>query len=301
MRISELSKKCGYEFFGNDCIVRSIRFAQFAEEDSIAIVKDIYEIENTKAKCVLLEPTFVKTNKTVLFISDDLNIAMVRIAKALMENQDICFKQYIKYEKEKDYYIGKNVNIEGNTVISPNVYIDNDVSIGENCYIEPGVHIGNGTIIGNDVYIGNGSSIGAKSFYHYYDKELLEFPGLGKVIIGDNVNIGNNTTIQRGTFSDTIIGQNSKIGNLIDIGHDVNIGINCKIVSQTGIASNVFIGDYVQIFGQVGISNNIRIGNYCQILAKSLVTKNVMDGKKVLGIFAREYSEELRIQAKLHQ
>ncbi len=301
MKISELAQKCGYEYCGRDCEIHSIRYAAAADEDSIAIITNRGEVEATRANCIILLPIFVNTKKTMLFASGSIESAVVRVAKVLLENKEIFLQHTCKYSKVENYYSGKNVKIGNGTVISPNVYIDNDVIIGESCYIEPNVHIGSGTVINENVFIGSGSSIGAKSFYHYYDDKLMDFPGLGKTIINRAVSIGNNTTIQRGTFSDTIIGEDCKIGNLIDIGHDVTIGRGCKVVSQVGVASNVTIGNFVQIYGQAGISNNVRVGDFATIFAKSSVTKDVSDGQKVSGLYAREHSEELRIQAKLRR
>lgn len=302
MKVCELAKKCGYEFVGKNIDVDSIRYAAAADVNSIAIAKSVKEIDCTKANCVLISLAFVDTDKTLIYSSDPLELASVKIAKVLAEANGQTIYKKTTYKKQLDYFVGKNILIGRKTIISPNVYIEDDVQIGGECYVEPNVHIGRGTIIGSRVYIGSGSSVGANSFYHYYeDNQLVEFPGLGKTIIYDGVSIGNNTTIQRGTFSDTIIQKECKIGNLIDIGHDVEIGINCKIVSQTGIASDVHIGNYVQIFGQVGVANNISIGDYAVVLAKSLVAKNILLGQKVSGMYAREHSEELKIQAKLRR
>ncbi|MBR3746498.1 MAG: UDP-3-O-(3-hydroxymyristoyl)glucosamine N-acyltransferase, partial [Selenomonadaceae bacterium] len=113
------------------------------------------------------------------------------------------------------------------------------------------------------------------------------------------VEIGSNTVIQRGTFSDTIIGAGTIIGNLVELAHDVKIGEDCLIVSQVGICGNVTIGKRVQIFGQAGISNWVTIGDDAIVLAKSLVTKNIRAGQKVSGMFAREHRDELKHLAKL--
>lgn len=302
MWISELALRCGYEYYGSDCEVDSIRYASAAEKNSIAIILKEQDINETIANSVIMLPAFTESDKTVMFSSDAIEFAAVRIAKELLGAKGMSLFQKTEYAKSQNYFLGKNVTIECGTIISPNVYIEDDVFIGKNCYIEPNVHIGYGTVIGDNVYIGCGSSIGEKSFYHYYDScRLQEFPGIGKTIVNPNVSIGNNSTIQRGTFSDTLIGDGCKIGNLIDIGHDVTIGKNCKIVSQTGVASNVVIGDFVQIFGQAGIANNVIIGDNAVIYAKSLVTKNVPTGQKVSGMYAREHMEELKIQAKLHR
>ena len=301
MKISEIANNCGYEFTGEDREVNSILYSFCAKENSIAIVNNISEVRETKANCILTKPVFIKTDKTLIYINDPMEVASVKIANILMDIEKNRADKMPVYRKNYDYYQGENVSIGDGTIISPNVYIGNDVYIGNNCFIEPNVNIGNGTVIMNGVYIASGSSIGAKSFYHYYEDELKEFPGIGITVVDSNVNIGNNTTIQRGTFSDTYIGRGCKIGNLIDIGHDVHIGFGCKIVSQTGIASNVKIGNGVQIYGQVGISNNVKIEDFVTIMGKSLVTRNVLRGKTVSGFYARDHIEELRFQAKLRK
>ena len=302
MRVSELAAQCGYEYCGPDCEVRSVRYASCAEADSIAIIRKMSEIEDTKAECILLAPMLVNTRKTLLYAVGDVGTAAVKVALTLIENGDICIAHEKEYRKKDDCYLGADVEIGEDTVLSPNVYVETGVRIGRGCYLEPNVHIGRGTVIGDGVCIGAGSSVGAKSFCHYYDDGILKrFAGLGQTVIGDHVNIGSHTTIQRGTFSDTVIGADCQIGNLIDIGHDVMIGQGCKIVSQTGIAADVRIGSYVQIFGQSGIANGIRIGDYATVYAKSLVTKNVPAHMGVSGINARKHEEELRMKAELRK
>lgn len=301
MKVSEIAKKCGYEFCGKDIDVKRILYFDSANYADIAIVHNISEIESTKAGCILTLPRMVKTNQTVIYTCDSIELAAIKIAKTIIAKEQRSLSGPIEYEHTNNYFLGKNVFIGEGTFISPNVHIDDDVWIGANCFISPNVHISRGTIIKNNVMVGNGASIGARSFYHYYEDGLKEYEGIGSVVIEDDVVVGNSTTIQRGAFSDTIIGKCCKIGNLVDIGHDVVIGRDTKIVSQTGIASNVIIGDCVTVFGQVGIANNIRIGNNSTIYAKSLVTKNVEDNQHVSGIYAREHSDELRLMTKLRK
>lgn len=280
MKISKLTYLCNYEFVGEDLDVDSVKYADVATNTSIAIIRNKEDIEKTKANCILLPFSVINTKKTIIYTCDPIELAAVNLTKKIASTGSN--KDKIQYQKKGDYFIGKNINIGEDTIISPNVFIGNNVIIGKNCYFEPNVYIGNGTIIKDNVYIGSGSSVGSKSFYHYYeDGSLKEFAGTGITIINSGVCIGNDVTIQRGTFSNTNIGENCKIGNLIDIGHDVYIGKNCKIVSQTGIASNVKIGNYVQIYGQVGIANDISIGNNVIIHGRSIVTKNICDNKTI--------------------
>lgn len=301
MKLSELAKKCEYEYCGPDREISSIRFAGCADTDSIAITNSERDIEQTKAMCVLTRPVILSTDKSLLFVSDSIELASVKVANILYEHKIKEIFGVISYKRTNNYYCGDDVVIGKRTYIAPDVYIDSNVVIGDDCVIGPNIKIGSDTNIGNNVRIAMGSSIGANSFYHYFEDGLKEFPGVGGTIIEDNVCVGNNTIIQRGTFSDTRIGTNSKIGNLVDVGHDVCIGSNCKIVSQSGIAGNVSIGDFVQIFGQAGIANNVRIGDYATVMAKSLVSKNVSSHKTVSGIYAREHTEELKIKAKIRK
>lgn len=304
MKIKEISKLLGYDILGcEERDISSIKYIDEADINSIAVAFNKKDIEKAQSNVVLTEPKIITTEKTLIYCCEPVEIAMVKISKILIKNG--CLIDYslpIQYKNlMNNILIGENVNIGEKTVVDPFVTIGNDVIIGENCHIESGVHIGSGTVIGDNTIIHSGSKISASAFYHFYDENLESFVGVGKVIIGNNVEIGYNTTIQRGTLSDTVIKDCTFIGNLIDIGHDVKIGTGCKIVSQTGIAGNVKIGNNVKIFGQVGISNYVTIGNGAIVMAKSIVSKNIQAYKKVSGNFGREHMEELRIQAKIRK
>lgn len=301
MKIQEIAEICGYEFYGSDCDIRNISYTDIATEDSLAIMQAPEDIVHTRAVAILTEPKYIRTDKTVLLISDPLDIAAVKVAELLIERGEIKRYDTPKYTNVNGYYVASNVRIGEDTVVLPNAFIGEDVKIGKHCVINSNVHIMGGSIIGDDVYIAAGSVIGAEAFCCYYDSGLKRFPGIGKVVLEDQVEIGYHTIIQRGTFSNTVVGKGSKIGNLIDIGHDVRVGNNCKIVSQTGIAGHALIGDGVEIYGQTGIVNHVRIGDYAMVMAQSLVTKNVPDGERVSGRFARKHSEELKRQAKLNR
>lgn len=301
MKVSEIAKRCGYNFCGRDVEVTSVRYAGCAFPDSVAIIRKKEQIASTQASCILMRPDVVGTDKTIIYTADSLEVSAVKIARLLMKEAGKPEKMPVKYRCVDQYYVGERVAIHESAFVSPNVYIEDDVTIGEGCYIEPNVHIGRGCILKKNVHVGTGSAIGTKSFYHYFDDSLEEFEGAGSVVIEDNVSIGNHTTIQRGTFSDTIIGEGSKLGNLIDIGHDVVIGKDVKIVSQAGIASDVVVGDRVLICGQAAISNHVVIGDGSTVYARSMVTKNVAANQQVSGTYARDHKEVLRVQAKLYK
>lgn len=162
-------------------------------------------------------------------------------------------------------HIGRNVIIGDNSSIGSNVTIQS-AKIGENAIIHPGVRIGQD---------GFGFAMGKG--------EHLKVPQLGGVVIGNNVEIGANTCIDRGSGPDTVIGDGTKIDNLVQIGHNVEIGRFCVIVSQVGIAGSVKIGDYVVLGGKAGINGHIKIGSGAKVAAFSGVLKNVEPGTTVGG------------------
>ena len=135
----------------------------------------------------------------------------------------------------------------------------------------------------------DGSIIGKKGFGFFPNKNSnLRYPHIGMVIIHDNVEIGCNNTIDRGSISNTIIGTNTFLDNQVHIAHNVNIGKNCVITGQVGIAGSSIIGDNVMIGGQSGISGHIKIGNNVQIGGGSGVVKNIPDNTRVMGYPARD-------------
>nr|WP_281423702.1 UDP-3-O-(3-hydroxymyristoyl)glucosamine N-acyltransferase [Rhizobium laguerreae] len=128
---------------------------------------------------------------------------------------------------------------------------------------------------------------------------MIKIVQVGRVIIADDVEIGANTTVDRGAMDDTVIGEGTKIDNLVQIGHNVVIGRHCAIVSQVGIAGSTEIGDGVQIGGQVGIKGHVKIVDGAQIAAKSGVMTDIPAGKRYGGIPARPINDLLRDVAQM--
>ena len=191
--------------------------------------------------------------------------------------------KYINVKFGKNVLIGDNVQIGKNTTIGNNSTVEHNVKIGENCSIGSFVIIKN-SIIENDVHIKDGVKIGSKGFGFIPNKSKnFRIPHIGKVLLKRGVEIGSGTTIDRGSISDTILGENTFVDNLVQIGHNVKIGKNCMIVSQVGISGSTVIGDNVVIGGQAGISGHLKIGNNVKIGGNSGVIKDIPDNKKVMG------------------
>ncbi len=173
--------------------------------------------------------------------------------------------------------IGAGSVIQSNTVIGENVSIGRDVIVRPNCTITF-------SLIGNNVTIEPGSSIGQDGFgYSHTSKGFVKFPHIGRVIIQDNVEIGANTTIDRGSLGDTIIGEGTVIDNQVHIAHNVSIGRNCGIAAQVGISGSVRVGDNVIFGGRVGVIPKKIIGDNVQIAAGTGIMRNVSANKKIAG------------------
>ena len=193
--------------------------------------------------------------------------------------------------------IGANVKIGKNSKVSSYSVIESNVIIGENCTIGSFVTIRNSNI-SNNVYIQDGSRIGVKGFGFIPNKNKnIRTPHIGSVIIGEGVEIGANSTIDRGSLSNTVIGQNTFIDNQVHVAHNVKIGKNCMIAGQVGFAGSSTIGDNVIIGGQAGISGHLTIGNNVQIGGGSGVVNDIPNNMKVMGYPA----VSLKIFAKLRK
>ncbi|MFJ6325475.1 MULTISPECIES: UDP-3-O-(3-hydroxymyristoyl)glucosamine N-acyltransferase [unclassified Rhizobium] len=204
-----------------------------------------------------------------------------------------------------------NIGVEPGAVIGAGAEIGEGTYIGANALIGPGVKIGRNCSIGggasvlcaylgNGVIIHNGARIGQDGFgYAPGPRGMIKIVQIGRVIIQDNVEIGANTTIDRGTMDDTVIGEGTKIDNQVQIGHNVRIGRHCAIVSQVGIAGSTVIGDGVQIGGQAGLNGHIHIGDGVQIGAKSGVMNSIPAGERYAGLPARPLWDFLRESAEI--
>ena len=184
------------------------------------------------------------------------------------------------------------------TVIMPNAYIGNHVNIGRNCIIYPNVTIMDHCFIGNGVIIQAGTVIGSDAFYYNKktgrDVHYKKMTSCGRVVIEDAVEIGAGCTIDRGVSSDTMIGQGTKIDNLVHIGHDTIIGKNCLLAAQVGIAGATVLEDNVILWGQVGVSKTLTIGKDAVLYAQSGVPASLEGGKSYFGSPAIEAKEKMK-------
>ncbi len=198
--------------------------------------------------------------------------------------------------------VSETAKIGEGTVIQPGAFIGNHVSIGKNCLIHPNVSIYDHCLIGDNVIIHANSVIGADAYYFQKRPEgYKKFESCGRVILGDNVEVGALCSIDRGVTGDTIIGKGTKFDNHCQVGHDTYIGLDCLIGSHAAIAGVTRIEDEVIIWGRVAINKDIVIGKGAIILATSAVDKSLEGGKTYFGAPAEEVRKKWRELAALRQ
>ena len=315
-----------------DVAITNIAPPLLADENTLALALGEDEIANlsqTKAKAALV-PLGVNIDGFTTIEVERPRLAMMQLITMFYEAPHVNSGVHPSATVHPTAKLGENVSLGPNVVIAENAvvgdntkilangYIGNNAVIGSNCFFHPGVNIGDRVQVGDDCILHHGVSLGADGFSFVtenpnnieqarQDGEIKEgnanqvifkIPSIGSVIIGKNVEIGANTTIDRGTIENTIVGDNTKIDNLVMIGHNCRIGKGCMIVSQVGIAGSSVIGDRVVIAGQVGIADHINIGNDCILAAQSGVSKSFPEKSIVIGSPAVPRKEFIR-QLKL--
>ena len=198
--------------------------------------------------------------------------------------------------------VGERGQIGARSVLHGGNHVGADCRLGDDVILFPNVTLYAQTEIGHRVRIHAGAVIGADGYGYVQDKGThRKVPQIGNVIIGDDVEIGANTTIDRGALGPTIIGKGTKIDNLVMIAHNVEVGEHSLLVAQVGIAGSTKLGNYVVLAGQVGIAGHLNIGNQVTVAAQSGVMHNIPDGEKWLGAPAQPDKEMKRQFIALRQ
>lgn len=251
--------------------------------------------EQSAASAIIVSGQFESATKTLIQVTD----ARVAFAKAL----ELFFPEpRPPAGVHPSAVVASNAKVDATAHVGPHCVVGERTHIGARCVLHGGNHIGadcklgdevilfpNVTLyarteIGQRVRIHAGAVIGADGYGYVFDKGThRKVPQIGNVIIGDDVEIGANTTIDRGALGPTIIGKGTKIDNLVMIAHNVEVGEHSLLVAQVGIAGSTKLGNYVVLAGQVGIAGHLKIGNQVTVAAQSGVMHNIPDGEKWLG------------------
>ena len=259
-------------------------------------------LNNSKASCILIKKkhtSLINNKKIIPIISDNPLLDFILITKvfypdASFDDNSIEVSKDNKHFLNNNVIIDKSVKIKKNVIIGPNSTIKKNVLIGNNVQIGSNCSISN-AIIEDNVTINDGTVIGKIGFgFKFIDGKLNFIPHIGCVVIESSVYIGSNCTIDRGSFSNTVIGSGSMIDNQVHIAHNCKIGSNCVIAGQVGIAGSSKIGNNCMIGGQAGISGHLEIGNNVYIAGGSGVLDNILDGKKVMGYPAKDMKDFIK-------
>ena len=315
-----------------DVAITNIAPPMLADENTLALAlgeDEIANLANTKAKAALV-PLGVNIDGFTTIEVERPRLAMMKLITMFYEEPHVnsgVHPTAVVHPSAKlgqnvslgaNVVVGENAQIGDNTKILPNCYIGNGAVIGQKCFFHAGVNIGDRVKVGNDVILHHGVSLGADGFSFVtenpnnieqarkdgeirendVEQVIFKIPSIGSVVIGNNVEIGANTAIDRGTIENTVIGDNTKIDDLVMIGHNCRVGKGCMIVSQVGIAGSCVIGDRVVIAGQAGLADHIQIGSDTIIAAQSGVTKSFPEKSIVVGAPAvprKEFIKQLKI------
>ena len=295
--LKQIAKELDVEVIGDaNFIVDSVASLESARNSSVVFVSDkkfLDSLERTKSKVVVTTKDYSEFCNDNIILSDDPYLIFAKISSLFEKELDITKyihdSAIVKSEINADIFISENVvieenvNIGNNSYIGAGSYIGENVTIGINSYIYPNVSIYKDTVIGANAKIHSGVVIGCDGFGYALDgKSWFKIPQTGKVIIGENVEIGSNTTIDRGTLDNTEIGNGVKLDNQIQVAHNVIIGENTAIAACVGIAGSAKIGRNCTIGGMAGIQGHIEICDNTQVTGMAKISCSI----KKPGIYA---------------
>jgi UDP-3-O-[3-hydroxymyristoyl] glucosamine N-acyltransferase len=313
--LRDLAESLGCRLLGDSSItVTSVSSLQSAKSDSLVFVEDAQHFAAalaSSAAAVIAGDFAASAGAKPILISAQPRLAFARAAK-LLGNPDrnraihpsaivpASAKVGTNVAIGPRAILGENARVGDETTIGPNAAIGDSVVIGSRCRIDANITIYSGTTLGDRVIVQAGAVLGSEGFGYVRDPQTgryEQFPQVGRLVIEDDVEIGANSTIDRGALDETRIGRGTKIDNLVHIGHNVQIGHDVVIAAQTGLSGSAVVENDVIIGGQVGIADHVRIEAGAILGAQSgIPTKKVIRGKGVVfwGTPARPIREYLR-------
>jgi UDP-3-O-[3-hydroxymyristoyl] glucosamine N-acyltransferase len=266
-------------------------------------------VSETQAAAIMVAKE-VTTNAAQIITEDPYYAFMQTVVLLHGHREHVDYGISPKAEIAESAQLGKNCNIHPFAVIHENavlgdnceiysgVFIGPDVKLGNDCIIYPNAVIYDGCEIGNRVIVQSNASVGQDGFgFATHKGEHHKIPQIGIVVLEDDVEIGSNCVIERGTLDNTVIGKGSKVGDSVAIGHGTRIGPHCLLVPQAGIAGTAELGHHCVIGGQVGVIGHIKVGNMVKVGAQAGVIGDVPDGATIVGSPAIDANKARRAYA----
>ena len=314
--LGKIASEIGGEVIGDANLpIKGISEIQDANSGTITFLSNpAYKkyLETTNADAVIVEKK-IFLNKKMGIVVQNSQFAMAKALRLFnpvtKKNPIIDSTAYISnYAKIGEKVsvgpgacIEKGVEIGDRCKVGSNTYIGQNTIIGDNCELNANVSVYNNTNIGSKVVIHSGTTIGSDGFgFVTIDGNHEKIPQTGNVVIKNDVEIGSNCSIDRGTIGSTIIGEMTKIDNLVHIAHNVKIGKGCLITAAFAVAGSTVIGDFCTFAGQVGVAPHLKIGNNSIVASKAGVTKSLKGEGTYAGFPARDIKDHNRRQALIN-
>lgn len=309
MSLVDILKELDLSYSGKDFEVLSFGTLKDANSSQIAFFNDeklLEDLKSTQAGAVILKEEYVEflPSTCSAIVDENPYLQMAKMsryfAKKLFINsgeKSISAKATV----DSSAVVGDGTVIEDGVYVMAGAVIGANVLIGADSKIYPNVVIYDDTIIGKNCFIQAGAIIGSDGYGYAHTKsgEHVKIYHSGAVVIEDDVEIGANSTIDRAVFGTTRIGKNTKIDNLVHIGHNCELGESCIVVAQSGLAGSASLGHHVVLGGQSGVGGHIHIGDFAQVAARGGVTKSIEGGKTYGGFPLMLQKDWLRIQLRL--
>jgi len=315
--LGEIASEIGGKVIGNPShLIKGISQIQDAGSGTITFLSNpSYKkyLATTNADAVIVEEKKFLNEKMGIVVQNS-QFAMAKTLKlfnpVLKENPTIHSMAYIsdyakigkKVSIRPGACIEKGVKIGDGCKVGSNTFIGENTILGNNCDLKANVSVYYNTNIGANVIIHSGTTIGSDGFgFVTIEGSHEKIPQTGNVVIKNDVEIGSNCSVDRGTIGNTIIGEMTKIDNLVHIAHNVKIGKGCLITAGFAVAGSTEIGDFCTFAGQVGIAPHLKIGNKSIVASKSGVTKSLKGKKVYAGFPARDIKDHNRRQALINE
>jgi UDP-3-O-[3-hydroxymyristoyl] glucosamine N-acyltransferase len=307
--LKEICRKIGLEYTGEDRPIIGLNTLAEAGPQELSFLhneKYLKDLAKTRAAAVLVQERHAGElpENVIALITEEPYLLFAKATELFAHRIGVGSTEPELGEGaqvDPSVRFGKNVRIGEGSIVMAGVYLGDDVTLGANCLIHPNVTIYHGCSLGDRCIVHGGAVIGSDGygFAHTRDGKHVKIHQLGAVRIGDDVEIGANTTIDRGALGDTVIGSGTKIDNQVQIGHNCLIGEHCLIVAQTGIAGSTKLGRNVVMGGQSATAGHLEIGDFATLAARCAATKSLEGHKVYAGVPAMDIRLWRRQQAAL--
>lgn len=307
--VAELAEKLGLSCKGGEVELSGVNTLEKAAPDQLSfLVNPKYSdlLETTKAGCVLTDEKHAE-GLACAIISPNVYMDLAKVVH-LFEIPQGCMQgqselAFVHPDAEIDEsvtvypyaFVGEGARVGAGSKLFPGVYVGERATVGEDCILYPNAVVMGGISIGDGVILQPGAVVGSDGYgYAQTPAGHMKIPQIGTVNVGDNVEIGANTAIDRAALDVTSIGRGTKVDNLVQVGHNVEVGENCLLIGQVGIGGSSKVGNNSILAGQVGVADNVTIGNDVIVGAQAGVGSNVEDGSRLSGSPAMPFSVFLK-------